>query len=108
MKKFFPMYFLLISAAFSSSALAEQPVKDVSVDARLQVISAQLGQTNALLAKIAGEAPHADPKVIKSLEGDKNGCASIGNDARLYREGETAAVKGKTYKCVISPHWQEQ
>lgn len=116
MKPVFSFGSLLAAACFSTSLLAAQPVKDVSVDARLQVISSQLDKTNALLAKLVGEVPdkvagektHPDPEVIKSLQSYKSECSSPDSSARRYREGETMVVKGKTFKCVTSPHWQEQ
>lgn len=116
MKKLFTACCLLTVAVFSSSALADKAVRDSTVDARLQGISAQLAQTNALLAKIAGESPerisdensHPDPKVVKALESYKNECSAFGSDPRCYPEDSVIEEKGKTYKCVVSPHWQEQ
>lgn len=116
MKRVFAIGSLLAAAILSPSLFAAQPVQDASVDARLQVISSQLDKTNALLAKLVGEVPdkvaadknHPDPEVIKALESHKAECSSPDSSSRRFREGETTEVKGKTYKCVSSPHWQEQ
>ena len=116
MKRAFVIGSLLAAASFSPSLFAVQPVQDASVEARLQVISAQLDKTNALLGKLVGEVPdkaaavktHPDPEVIKSLESYKTECASMGQDPKRYSEGSTVQVKGKSYKCITGPHWQEQ
>lgn len=123
MKRVFAIGSLLAAASFSPSLLATQPVQDASVDARLQVISAQLDKTNALLAKLVGEVPdhaasdkpHPDSELVRNLA-DFNGtpgrpnkeCASMGEEPKRYSEGSTVQVKGKSYKCVTGPHWQEQ
>lgn len=114
---------LLVALTLSSAAFAAQPVTNASVDSRLQVISSQLDKTNALLTKLVGEAPPAvttekprpDPEMIKKLDGykeaierNKNQCSGFDADPKLYPEGKLLEVKGKKYKCVISPHWQEQ
>ncbi|MEZ0585555.1 hypothetical protein ACA373_21680 [Erwinia sp. STN24] len=120
MKRVFLIGSLLAAASFSPSLLAAQSAQDASVDARLLIISTQLDKTNALLAKIVGEAPdnaaaekpRIEPELTKRLDAYKeriiNTCSGFNADARRYPEGETIVVKGKTYKCVTSPHWQEQ
>lgn len=118
MKRVFVIGSLLAAASFSPSLLATQPVQDASVDARLQVISTQLDKTNALLTKLVGEVPdhaasdkpHPDSELVRNLEdfNPNKQCASMGEEPKRYSEGSTVQVKGKNYKCVTGPHWQEQ
>ncbi|EOZ6414810.1 hypothetical protein ACQUXI_003953 [Cronobacter turicensis] len=113
----------LAALTLSSGVFATQPVTDVSVDSRLQVISSQLDKTNALLTKLVGETPASvttekprpDPEMIKKLDGykqaterNKNQCSGFDADPQRYPEGKIIEVKGKKYKCITSPHWQEQ
>lgn len=123
MKRAFVIGSLLAAASFSPSLLAAQPVQDVNVDARLQVISAQLDKTNALLGKLVGEVPdniasdkpRPDPEMFRKSAGyknaterSKNECSGFDAEPQRYPEGREIEVKGKSYKCVTGPHWQEQ